>query len=137
MNRPNCGTEQTKGRRFWTNCRTSLAEEIGVEGLRARAGVLSGEPSIGSGGNKKGHVAGDLVNPAWRLQSIAEPGTVLVGASTHDLVHAAIELVDIGAQTVKGKEQPVEAWRAVRVASGRRGEGRGLMHEPPLARSDE
>jgi len=90
MNCPNCGTEQTKGRRFWTNCRTSLAEEIGVEGLRARAGVLSGEPSVGSSGNEKGHVVGDLVNTAWRLQSIAEPGTVLVGASTHDLGHAAI-----------------------------------------------
>jgi class 3 adenylate cyclase len=116
----------------------ALGEEIGVEDLQARAGVLSGEASVGSGGNEKGLVVGDLVNTASRLQSIADPGTVFVGASTHDLVQASMELDAIGVQSVKGKEIPVEAWRVVRIISGRRGEGRsdGLV-SPFVGRGHE
>jgi class 3 adenylate cyclase len=116
----------------------ALGEEIGVADLQARAGVLSGEASVGSGGNEKGLVVGDLVNTASRLQSIADPGTVFVGTSTRDLVQASMELDAIGAQTVKGKELPVEAWRVVRVIAGRRGEGRsdGLV-SPFVGRGHE
>ena len=116
----------------------ALGEEIGVPDLKARAGVLSGEASVGSGGNEKGLVVGDLVNTASRLQSIAEPGTVLVGTSTRDLVQASIELAPVGEHSVKGKQTPVQAWRAVRVVSGRRGEWRadGLV-SPFVGREHE
>ena len=49
---------------------------------RARAGVLTGEAAVTIGATDQGMVAGDLVNTASRVQSAAEPGTVLVGDST-------------------------------------------------------
>ena len=50
--------------------------------LKARAGVLTGEAAVTLGATDQGMVAGDLVNTASRIQSAAEPGTVLVGETT-------------------------------------------------------
>ena len=47
--------------------------------LKARAGVLTGEAAVTIGAEGQGMVAGDLVNTASRIQSAADPGTVLVG----------------------------------------------------------
>ena len=44
-----------------------------------RAGVVTGEAAVTVGAEGQGMVAGDLVNTASRVQSLAEPGTVLVG----------------------------------------------------------
>src|SRR5438105_4989016 len=48
-------------------------------GVRARAGVLTGEAAVTLAATGQGMVAGDLVNTASRIQSAAQPGTVLVG----------------------------------------------------------
>ena len=57
-------------------------------------------------------VAGDLVNTASRIQSAAEPGTVLVGEATRRASEAAIAYEDAGAHELKGKAEPVPLWRA-------------------------
>src|SRR3990172_949779 len=62
-----------------------LGTEIGVSGLALRAGVLTGETSVGPGGNEQGLVVGDLVNTASRLQSIADPRTVVARGPTRTL----------------------------------------------------
>jgi len=51
-------------------------------GIQARAGVLTGEAAVTLGATSEGMVAGDLVNTAARLQSMAPVGTVLVGEAT-------------------------------------------------------
>src|SRR6266480_364081 len=51
---------------------SALGEEIGEEGLRARAGVLTGEAAVTIGAEGQGMVAGDLVNTASRIQAAAE-----------------------------------------------------------------
>src|SRR6476660_3671980 len=61
---------------------SALGDEIGAPDLRARAGVLTGEAAVTIGAEGQGMVAGDLVNTASRVQSAAEPGTVLVGEAT-------------------------------------------------------
>ena len=115
-----------------------LGGEIGIAELSARAGVLSGEASVGSGGNLHGLVVGDLVNTASRLQSIAPPGGVYVGESTRSLVGGAIEFEPIGEQSVKGKELPVSVFQAKRVlALSRARTGGDLPDGPFVGRDDE
>ena len=58
--------------------------------LQARAGVLTGEAAVTLGAEGQGMVAGDLVNTASRIQSAAEPGTVLAGETTRRAAEAAI-----------------------------------------------
>ena len=82
-------------------------------------------------------VAGDLVNTAARLQSVAQPGTVLVGEPTMRAASAAIAFEEAGEQALKGKAAPVPAYRALRVVAQRGGEGRSDLPEPPFVGRDE
>ena len=104
----------------------TLGADVGAD-LLARAGVLTGEAAATVGATSQGIVAGDLVNTASRLQSMAEPGTVLVGETTVRATGRAIAFEPLGELTLKGKETPVPAWRALRVArrARRRGPRRG------------
>ena len=61
---------------------SALGDEVGASDLHARAGVLTGEAAVTIGAEGQGMVAGDLVNTAARIQSVADPGTVLVGDAT-------------------------------------------------------
>ncbi|HEU4528499.1 MAG TPA: adenylate/guanylate cyclase domain-containing protein [Actinomycetota bacterium] len=106
--------------------------------LRARAGVLTGEAAAVTGAETQGIVAGDMVNTASRLQSAAEPGTVLVGDATRRATERAIAFEDAGELTLKGKAEPVRAWRALRVVAQRRGATRAATIEPPfVGRAEE
>ncbi|MEE8375233.1 MAG: adenylate/guanylate cyclase domain-containing protein, partial [Acidimicrobiia bacterium] len=115
-----------------------LGEELGIPDLMLRAGVLTGEASVGSGGNEKGLVVGDIVNTAARLQSIAEPNTVFVGDATHALTSSGIRYESAGEHNLKGKTEPVTAWRALDIASEVGGRGRAESLEAPfVGREDE
>jgi class 3 adenylate cyclase/tetratricopeptide (TPR) repeat protein len=108
------------------------------EGLNARAGVLTGEAAVTIGATNQGMVAGDLVNTASRLQSVAAPGTVLVGETTERSANQAIAFEPAGDQVLKGKAAPVPAFRAIRVVAERGGRGRADQLEPPfVGREDE
>jgi class 3 adenylate cyclase/tetratricopeptide (TPR) repeat protein len=101
-------------------------------GLRARAGVLTGEAAVTIGATSEGMVAGDVVNSAARVQSAAEPGTVLVGESTRAAADAAIAFEDAGEHDLKGKAEPMRLWHALRVVANRGGEGRSSGLEAPF-----
>ena len=75
--------------------------------IQARAGVLTGEAAVTVGATNQGMVAGDLVNTASRLQSVAAPGTVLVGEATERAASGAIVFEEAGEQVLKGKAGPV------------------------------
>jgi class 3 adenylate cyclase len=106
-------------------------------GIQARAGVLTGEAAVTIGAVNQGMVAGDLVNTASRLQSAAAPGYVLVGEATQRAASSAIVFEAAGEQTLKGKESPVAAWRAVRVVAERGGRNRSEGLEAPFVGRDE
>jgi class 3 adenylate cyclase/tetratricopeptide (TPR) repeat protein len=109
----------------------------GLEGsLRARAGVLTGEAAVTLGAEGQGMVAGDLVNTASRIQSVAEPGTVLVGESTKRASEAAVAYADAGEHELKGKAECVQLWRAVRVVAGAKGALRSTGLEGPFVGRD-
>jgi class 3 adenylate cyclase/tetratricopeptide (TPR) repeat protein len=104
--------------------------------LKARAGVLSGEAAVTLGAQGQGMVAGDLVNTASRIQSTAEPGSVLVGETTKRASEAAVAYDDAGRHTLKGKAEPVQLWRALRVVAGARGSLRSTGLEAPFVGRD-
>ncbi|NJD30220.1 MAG: zinc-ribbon domain-containing protein, partial [Chloroflexi bacterium] len=106
-------------------------------GIEARAGVLPGEAAVTIGATNQGMVAGDLVNTASRLQSAAAPGIVLVGEAPQRSAAAAIAFEPAGEQTLKGKQAPVTAWRAVRVVAERGGRNRSEGLEAPFVGRDE
>ncbi|MGH2513126.1 MAG: adenylate/guanylate cyclase domain-containing protein, partial [Candidatus Limnocylindrales bacterium] len=106
--------------------------------LQARAGVLTGEAAVTLGATNQGMVAGDLVNTASRLQSAAQPGTVLVGEATQRAASKAIAFEPAGEQALKGKTAPVTAWRALRVVAEVGGRNRrDTLEAPFVGRDDE
>jgi class 3 adenylate cyclase len=105
--------------------------------IQARAGVLTGEAAVTLGATNQGMVAGDLVNTASRLQSVAEPGTVLVGEATQRAASESIVFEPVDAKQLKGKTAPVAAWRAMRVVAERRGRGRSDTLEAPFVGRDD
>ncbi len=100
--------------------------------LEMRAGILTGEAAVTLGAVGQGMVAGDLVNTASRLQSVAPPGTILVGESTYLVTRDAVAYESAGDQLLRGKETPVRVWRPLRVVGLVRGAGRSDIVEPPF-----
>jgi class 3 adenylate cyclase/tetratricopeptide (TPR) repeat protein len=105
--------------------------------IEARSGVLTGEAAVTLGATNQGMVAGDIVNTAARLQSVAPPGAVLVGEATFHAASGAIAFEQAGEQLLKGKASPVPAWRALRVVSERGGRNRSEALEAPFVGRDE
>ena len=110
---------------------TLLGDEVGAAGLRARAGVVTGEIAVTVGLIGEG-VAGDAVNTAARVQTAAAPAEVWVDDATHRLAGAAIGFSDRGMHALKGKSEPIHLWQATRVLSGRGGSQRIDGLEAPL-----
>src|SRR3954452_19840203 len=115
---------------------SALGDEVGAEGLRARAGVMTGEAAVTLGAAGEGMVAGDLVNTASRVQSAAEPGTVLVGEATRRATEQTVVFEEAGSFELKGKEGETRLWRAVRVVSGARGQLKSQGLEAPFVGRD-
>jgi class 3 adenylate cyclase len=69
----------------------------------------------------EGMVAGDLVNTASRVQSVAEPGSVFVGEGTRRATEGTVVYEPAGSFELKGKEGETPLWCALRVVSGRAG----------------
>jgi class 3 adenylate cyclase/tetratricopeptide (TPR) repeat protein len=111
---------------------SALGDEIGMPDLRARAGVLTGEAAVTVGASGEGMVAGDLVNTASRVQSVADPGSVFVGEATRRATESAIVYQDAGRFELKGKEGDAPLWRALRVVSGVRGQLKSEGLEAPF-----
>ena len=63
---------------------------------------------------------GDVVNTAQRLQTLAEPGEVIVGADTYAATRECVAYEALGLLSVRGRDEPVEAYRAVAVARAAR-----------------
>jgi predicted ATPase/class 3 adenylate cyclase len=114
----------------------ALGQEAGIDGLRARAGVMTGEAAVNIAAVGEGMVAGDLVNTASRVQSVAELGLVFVGEATRRATERAIVYEDAGSHQLKGKAGEAHLWRALRVVSGVRGELRSEGLEAPFVGRD-
>jgi class 3 adenylate cyclase/tetratricopeptide (TPR) repeat protein len=114
----------------------ALGQEAGLDGLRARAGVLTGEAAVNMAAVGEGMVAGDIVNTASRLQSVAEPGSVFVGEATRRATEGTVVYEPAGSFELKGKEGETPLWRALRVVSGRAGSLKSEGLEAPFVGRD-
>jgi class 3 adenylate cyclase len=91
---------------------TSLQTRVGI----ATGLVVVGD-LIGSGEAQERGIVGETPNLAARLQSIAEPNTVIIAESTRRLLGNLFDLEDLGAKDLKGVSGPVKAWAALRPSS--------------------
>ena len=84
------------------------------EPLSVRIGIATGLVVVGDlggeGALREHTVVGDTPNLAARLQALAEPGTVVVAASTRRLLGDLFRLRDLGLHKVKGIAEPIAAW---------------------------
>ena len=89
--------------------------------LQIRVGIATGlvvvGDLIGSGAAQEQAIVGETPNLASRLQSIAEPNTVVVAESTRRLLGNLFDLKDLGAKDLKGVSEPVQTWAALRASS--------------------
>ena len=89
--------------------------------LQTRVGIATGlvivGDLIGAGESQERGIVGETPNLAARLQSIAEPNTVVIAESTRKLLGNLFELEDLGQKDLKGIAEPVRAWAALRAAS--------------------
>jgi class 3 adenylate cyclase/tetratricopeptide (TPR) repeat protein len=91
-----------------------MRDALPALGLEGRIGVMTGEVVTGT---EERLVTGDAVNVAARLESAAAPGEVLIGQPTLDLVHGSVEVEAVEPLELKGKTQPVAAFRLLAVGA--------------------
>ena len=75
--------------------------------------VVVGE-LIGGGTAQERNVVGETPNLAARLQSLADPGTLVIAETTHRLVGGLFEYRDLGAVSLRGFAEPVPVWQVLR-----------------------
>jgi class 3 adenylate cyclase/predicted ATPase len=89
--------------------------------LQARVGIATGlvvvGDLIGEGSAQEQSVVGETPNLAARLQTLAEPGTVVIAANTRRLVADLFEYRDLGTAEIKGIAAPVAAWQVLGASS--------------------
>ena len=97
---------------------TKISESVT---LACRVGVCSGPVVVGEIRNSTASwsmdAVGETPNIAARLQTLAEPDTVLISESTRRLVSATFDLQGLGPQALKGITEPVRAYRVLAAKS--------------------
>ena len=106
-----------------------LQLRLGVE-LAVRIGVNTGE--VLSGGEAL--MSGDAANVAARLEAAAGAGEVLLGEATYRLVRDLVEAEDVSTLVVKGKTEPLSAFRLLGVHSAAVGQRRRRYSGPLVGR---
>ena len=85
--------------------------------LQLRIAVNVGEAVADEAAAREGRIAGDVFNTAARLQSAAEPGEILLSAAAERMVRGRVRLEPLGAIELKGKAEPVAAFRALELVA--------------------
>ncbi|MEO8229850.1 MAG: adenylate/guanylate cyclase domain-containing protein [Chloroflexota bacterium] len=98
--------------------------------LGVRIGVETGEVVAGIGSQGTTLATGDAVNVAARLEGAAKPGEILIGAETLALVRDAVVVDALPPLELKGKAEPVAAFRLVSVHGS--GAGRARRGDTPM-----
>ena len=98
--------------RLPTRDRSTLSVRIGIGTGMVVVGDL-----IGEGSAQEQTVIGDTPNLAARLQSLAEPDTIVVSASTQQLLGSRFEMEALDPRALKGFAEPLHSWKILREKS--------------------
>jgi class 3 adenylate cyclase/tetratricopeptide (TPR) repeat protein len=107
--------------------------------LEMRIGVEAGEVLVDmdrATGPRERMLTGDAVNTAARLQTAAAPWQTMVGPIVYAATKEVIDYRELEPLVLKGKQQAVPAWQALRVKMRRRGERPRLGLEASLVGRD-
>jgi class 3 adenylate cyclase len=100
-------------------CRAGLALQASMSAIegddrpRFRVGINTGPALVGNIGSpelRNFSALGDTTNVAARLQTYAQPGTVVIGDRTYDLVRDLAKVRQLGDLDLKGKSVPTRAF---------------------------
>ena len=100
----------------------AYADDEGME-LSLRIGIHTGPVVFGPVADNlpmDNTVIGDTANVAARLQQAAEPGTVLISETTYLLAQGYARVEPIGPLILKGKAEPIRAYRLLGASHRRR-----------------
>jgi class 3 adenylate cyclase/tetratricopeptide (TPR) repeat protein len=119
-----------------------LCQQLGPDaaGLTLHIGVNSGHGiarMIGSQVRLDYGVLGDSVILAQRLESAAPAGETYVGETTHRLVRDRFDFEPVEPLTLKGKSEPVLAWRLVGERAASEQSTLAVRHGTPLIGREE
>jgi len=94
--------------------RLELAAEVG---LQVRIGIATGLVVVGdltgSGEAQERGVVGETPNLAARLQTLAQPGTVVIASSTRRLTAGHFDYRELSGIALRGFDEPVSAWQVL------------------------
>ncbi|HZB02074.1 MAG TPA: adenylate/guanylate cyclase domain-containing protein [Actinomycetota bacterium] len=102
--------------------------------IRVRTGINTGEVVTGDPAAGQALVVGDPVNVAARLEQAAGPGEVLLGTSTYELVRYTATATALDPLELKGKRDPVRAYRLESVGPP---EARRILGSALVGRGEE
>ena len=107
-------------------CRAAveMREAFAGLGIEGRIGVCTGEVVTGT---EERLATGDALNVAARLQQAAAPGEVLIAEATRALVADAVEVEPVEPLALKGKSEPVPAFRLLACPRGVRAAARQVF----------
>jgi class 3 adenylate cyclase/tetratricopeptide (TPR) repeat protein len=115
---------------------TDMHERHGVA-VQARIGIEAGNVVVGDPFGGATMATGDAMNIAARLEQLAEPGQIVVGAAAWDHVRGLVSAEPLGELALRGREQTVAGWRVDSIAS-EVGRPRGVPGlQAPLTGRDE
>lgn len=93
-------------------------EEIHGVRLAIRTGINTGEVVAGDPSDRQSFATGAAVATTQRLEAAARSGEILLGDSTYRLVSNAVLVEPMEPLQLKGKAEPVRAWRLLGVVEG-------------------
>jgi class 3 adenylate cyclase/tetratricopeptide (TPR) repeat protein len=110
--------------------------------LQARVGIATGLVVVGDlfsgGGSQEQTVVGETPNLAARLQTLAEPHSVVIAGTTRSLLGQLFEYRALGHASIKGFDRPTPIWQVIGTSAvDSRFEALRAMSTPLVGREEE